>query len=85
MDKYQQERMLLSHNFNIQDNLVPKLSWEEFASYLIDELNTYTHTNCSRINNHHSIIEILFDKHQQSPISLATLRIKTLAARPKVQ
>lgn len=77
--------MLLSHNFNIRDNLVPKLSREKFTSYLIDGLNTYTHINCSRINNHHWIIEILFDKHQQSPISLGTLCIQTLAARPKVQ
>ena len=85
MDKYQKDRMLLSHNFDIQDNLVPKLSREDFALYLIDKLSTYTDINCSKVNNHHWILEILFDKHQRSPISLGILCLQALAARRKVQ
>ena len=53
-------RMLLSHNFDLQDNVFPQLSREEFAQVFIDGLQKYKNITCSLIDNPHWIVEIIF-------------------------
>ncbi len=85
MVKSQQVRMLFSHNFDISNNLVPKLSREEFALYLIDGFNVDAEINCSAVNNPHWIVEVLFDSLQHSPLSIGTLCVQALANKRKTQ
>ena len=53
-------RMLLSHNFTITDNLVPKLSIDEFTQVFSEGLSEYENINCRQLSHPHWIVEILF-------------------------
>ncbi len=52
--------MLLSHNFNLNNNELPTLNREEFAQVFIDGLSTKDNISCSYIKNPHWVVEILF-------------------------
>lgn len=52
--------MLLSHNFNLNNNQLPTLNREQFAQIFIDGLKDNQNINCSYINNPHWVVEILF-------------------------
>lgn len=62
--------MLLSHNFNLNNNELPALSREEFAQVFIDGLKAQENISCSYIKNPHWVVEILFptDKFQAQEI-----------------
>ena len=53
-------RMLLSHNFNLNNNELPALNREEFAQIFIDGLKEKDDISCSYIKNPHWVVEILF-------------------------
>ena len=53
-------RMLLSHNFNLNNNELPTLNREEFAQVFIAGLSTKDNISCSYIKNPHWMVEILF-------------------------
>ncbi len=52
--------MLLSHNFNLNNNELPALNREEFAQVFIDGLKEKDDISCSYIKNPHWVVEILF-------------------------
>ena len=52
--------MLLSHNFNLNNNELPALNREEFAQVFIDGLKERENIGCSYIKNPHWVVEILF-------------------------
>ena len=53
-------RMLLSHNFNLNNNELPALNREEFAQVFIDGLKEKDNISCSYIKNPHWVVEIIF-------------------------
>ena len=53
-------RMLLSHNYNLNNSELPVLSREEFAQVFIEGLQEQTKVKCNLINNPHWIVEIVF-------------------------
>lgn len=53
-------RMLLSHNFDLQDSKFPQLIREEFAQVFIDGFQDDKNITCSLIDNPHWMVEILF-------------------------
>lgn len=63
-----QTRMLLSHNFDISEDILPALSREEFAQVFIDGLQDVA--KCRLVNNPHWIVEVLFDAEQYSSVQM---------------
>lgn len=53
-------RMLLSHNFNLNNNELPALNRDEFAQIFIDGLQEQANITCKQINNPHWVVEIIF-------------------------
>ena len=53
-------RMLLSHNYNLNNSELPVLNREEFAQIFIEGLQEQPHIRCSLISNPHWIVEIVF-------------------------
>ena len=62
--------MLLSYNFNLNNNELPALNREEFAQVFIDELKEKNNISCSYIKNPHWVVEIIFptDEYQAKEI-----------------
>lgn len=56
--------MLLSHNFNLNNNELPTLNREEFAQVFIDGLKEKDNISCSYIKNPHWVVEILFPTNE---------------------
>ncbi|MDJ0698047.1 MAG: DUF2656 domain-containing protein [Mastigocoleus sp. MO_167.B18] len=81
----QKGRMLLSHNFDILDEVVPQLSREEFVSTFVDGLKSYSDISCSGINNPHWMVEVLFDPHQRSPHEVGELCAEALGKKRQTQ
>ena len=63
-------RMLLSHNFNLNNNQLPAINREEFARVFIDGLKEKADISCSYIKNPHWVVEIRFpiDKFEPQEI-----------------
>ncbi|WP_245911828.1 DUF2656 family protein [Brunnivagina elsteri] len=68
MADFSQGRMLLSHNFDIVDGVVPPLSREEFAKLFIEGLPESA--QCRLVNNPHWIIEVIFNTGKVSPTEM---------------
>ncbi|AFY99591.1 hypothetical protein Cal6303_0517 [Calothrix sp. PCC 6303] len=56
--------MLLSHNFNVSEDVLPSLSREEFTKVFIQGLANIA--QCRLIDNPHWIVEVLFDPNKFS-------------------
>ncbi|BAZ17259.1 hypothetical protein NIES4071_91370 [Calothrix sp. NIES-4071] len=69
-------RMLLSHNFDISDSVIPPLSREQFAQVFIDGLGA--NAQCRLVNNPHWIVEVIFDTDSYSPIQMGELCAQAL-------
>jgi hypothetical protein len=65
---FSQGRMLLSHNFDISEDVVPPMSREEFAKIFIEGLMDTA--QCRLVNNPHWIVEVLFDTNKFSPTQI---------------
>jgi Protein of unknown function (DUF2656) len=68
MTNFSQGRMLLSHNFNVSEDVVPAMSREEFAKVFIEGLADTA--ECRLVNNPHWVVEVLFDTNKFSPIQI---------------
>lgn len=60
-------RMLLSHNFNLNNNELPALNREEFAQVFIEGLKEKENIQCRYIKNPHWVVEIIFPTTEFEP------------------
>ncbi|MEM9273349.1 MAG: DUF2656 domain-containing protein [Cyanobacteria bacterium P01_F01_bin.143] len=81
MDKSTTGRMLLSHNFDLYDQIFDKLTEEEFAQVFIDALNSQDNIEVSFINNPHWNVEILFSTSEFAPQKIGELCAQALKQR----
>ena len=66
-------RMLLSHNFNLSEAILPKLSREEFATIFNDGFEDRPDICCRLLSNPHWIVELRFPANKISPSDLGEL------------
>lgn len=59
--------MLLSHNFNLNNNELPALNREEFAQVFIEGFPEQKNIQCSYIQNPHWVVEIKFPLDKFAP------------------
>lgn len=78
-------RMLLSHNFELKDNIFPQLSREEFAQVFIDGFQDKPNIACSSIDNPHWMVEILFPLDEFSADKIGQFCGKILEQKRKSQ
>lgn len=78
-------RMLLSHNFNLYDNIIPAMNREQFARVFIDGLQGQNNITCSLIENPHWIVEIIFPTEQFSAQQIGEKCGHILAEKRKSQ
>lgn len=76
--------MLLSHNFNLNNNELPALNREEFAQIFIDGLQEDKIT-CSQIKNPHWIVEIIFPTEDFEPQKVGQMCGEILRQKRKSQ
>ncbi len=60
-------RILLSHNFDLYNNELPKLNKEQFAQIFIEGLKEQKNIICTLIDNPHWIVEIIYPTEEISP------------------
>ena len=73
MTKVETGRMLLSHNFDISNDIFPELSLEEFTQVFIDGLSPYDGVKCRQLSHPHWMVEIVFLKNNLSPLKVGEL------------
>ncbi len=78
-------RMLLSHNFNLTDNVFPELSREEFCQVFVEGLSDCENLECRLINNPHWMVEILYPLSQFSAAEVGELCAKALHQKRRIQ
>lgn len=61
-----QGRMLLSHNFDLYNNELPKLTKEQFAQIFIEGFKAKDKITCSLIDNPHWLVEIIYPSEEMS-------------------
>ena len=71
-------RMLLSHNHDVEDAVVPSLSRSEFAAVFGDRLADRSDLACQEIDHSHWVCEIRFDESQLSPQQVGELCAQAL-------
>ena len=59
MNDLQSLRMLLSHNFDINDGNTPSLSREAFTQVFVDGFSLHPEVKCRQVDNPHWILEIV--------------------------
>ncbi|MEL7083994.1 MAG: DUF2656 family protein [Cyanobacteria bacterium J06597_1] len=79
-------RMLLSHNHDVEDDVLPSLTRTEFAAVFGDRLSQRTELACQEIEHAHWVCEIRFDESQLSPEQVGELCAQALldARRPQL-
>ena len=78
-------RMLLSHNFDLQDSVFPQFSREEFAQVFIDGLQEHQNITCSSIDNPHWMVEIIFPSDEFSADKIGQFCAEILEQKRKSQ
>ncbi len=78
-------RMLLSHNFDISEDIFPELTREEFTEVFIDGLSKYAQISCRLVNHPHWIVEILFPVNDLSPSQVGEMCAQALAQKRLTQ
>lgn len=71
-------RMLLSHNFDLYDQVFEELTGEEFAQVFIDELNSKEQIEVGFIDNPHWNVEIRFSMSEFTPQKIGELCAQAL-------
>jgi len=71
-------RMLLSHNFDLYDQVFEELTREEFAQVFIDALNSQENLQVNFIDNPHWNVEILFSTSEFPPQKIGELCAQAL-------
>lgn len=74
-------RMLLSHNFDITDDSIPKLSREDFTQIFITALEG--EADCQLIENPHWIVELKFDGTRFTPQQIGDRIVQVLSEARK--
>ena len=74
-------RMLLSHNFDLSEAILPKLSREEFAIVFNNGFQERADIRCRLLANPHWIVEILFPANALSPSDLGELCAQILVQK----
>jgi Protein of unknown function (DUF2656) len=59
MNDSQSLRMLLSHNFDLNDGKTPALSREDFTQVFIDGFSSHPEIKCRQVDNPHWIVEVV--------------------------
>lgn len=77
--------MLLSHNFNISEEVVPKLSREEFVETFQAGFASQTHISCGPIDHPHWIVEVVFPTDKSSPAQVGEAIARILAQKRQSQ
>lgn len=72
-------RMLLSHNFNLSEDVLPALSRTEFTQIFSKGLLPQEDLRCQAIENPHWVVEVIFDKNLRSPLEVGQLCLNCLA------
>lgn len=78
MDASTTGRMLLSHNFDLYDQVYEELTREEFAQVFIDALHSQENLKVNLIDNPHWNVEILFPTSEISPQKIGELCAQAL-------
>ncbi|MEL4896633.1 DUF2656 domain-containing protein [Crocosphaera sp. Alani8] len=73
MTEVETGRMLLSHNFDISNDIFPELSLEEFTQVFIDGLSQYDGVRCRQLSHPHWMVEIVFFKNKFSSLQVGEL------------
>ena len=73
MSEIETGRMLLSHNFDISNDIFPELSLQEFTQVFIEGLSQYDGVKCRQVNHPHWMVEILFPKNSFSPPTIGEM------------
>ena len=79
------QRMLLSHNFNLNNNELPALEREKFAQVFVDGFKEKKNVTCSYIENPHWVVEILFPKEEFEVETIGKMCGEILLAKRKSQ
>ena len=74
-------RMLLSHNFDISNDIFPELSLQEFTQVFIEGLSQYDRVKCRQLNHPHWMVEILFPKNSFSPLEVGEMCADALVSK----
>jgi hypothetical protein len=77
--------MLLSHNFDVSEDIVPELSREEFATVFIEGFKSQVNVRCRLVDNPHWIVEILFPTSELSPQQVGEQCAQVLAEKRRTQ
>ncbi len=78
MTKSETGRMLLSHNFDLSEDIFPKLSLSEFTQVFTDGLSEYPQIHVRELNHAHWMVEILFPREEFSPPQVGELCAQAL-------
>ncbi|MEG4323350.1 MULTISPECIES: DUF2656 domain-containing protein [unclassified Microcoleus] len=60
-------RMLLSHNFDMPEDVFPPLSREDLTRVFAEGLSQYPQIKCRELNHPHWMVEVLFPHQDFSP------------------
>ena len=85
MSSLSKGRMLLSHNFNLYDNVIPAMNREEFTQVFIAGFQEQDNITCNLIDNPHWIVEIIFPKEQFSAQQIGDKCGRILVEKRKTQ
>ncbi|MDJ0511111.1 MAG: DUF2656 domain-containing protein [Crocosphaera sp.] len=73
MSEFETVRMLLSHNFDISNDIFPELSLQDFTQVFVEGLSQYDRVKCRHLNHPHWMVEILFPKNSFSPAQMGEM------------
>lgn len=71
-------RMLLSHNFDVSEDVLPKLNREEFTQVFTLGLQEYVQLQCRQLSHPHWMVEILFPTQNFSPSQVGEICAQAL-------
>ncbi|MCC3431818.1 MAG: DUF2656 domain-containing protein [Microcoleus sp. PH2017_40_RAT_O_B] len=78
-------RMLLSHNFDMQEGIFPTLSREDLTLVFAEGLSQYPGIKCRQLNHAHWMVEVLFSTHDFAPPQVGELCAEALVDKRKSQ
>lgn len=85
MNQVNTARMLLSHNFEVSEDLLPALNLAEFTAIFADGLKDKSQLKVRQLNHPHWMVEILFPQDEFSPSQIGKLCAEALAKQRSEQ
>ncbi|MCC3587404.1 DUF2656 domain-containing protein [Microcoleus sp. PH2017_30_WIL_O_A] len=71
-------RMLLSHNFDMQEGIFPTLSREDLTLVFAEGLSQYPGIKCRQLNHPHWMVEVLFSTNDFAPLQVGEFCAESL-------